>query len=85
MYKTKDCDKSFTHFVAESQHQDFLHMLSGAPFCSCLMDGSTDAGNVEDELIVILYFFKEDVAREVRLCVWYFALEEPMKADADGC
>ena len=48
------------------------------------MDGSTDAGNVEDELIAILYCFKDDVAQEVRSCVRYFALEVPTKADADG-
>jgi len=75
-YKTKNSAKSFTHFTAESQHQDFLHMLSAAPFYNFLMDGSTDAGNVEDELIAILYCFKDDVAQEVTPCVRYFALEE---------
>lgn len=48
------------------------------------MDGSTDAGNVEDELIAILYCFKDDVTQEVRLCVRYFLLDVPTKADADG-
>lgn len=83
-YKTKDSAKSFTLFIAESQCQVFLHMLSAAPFYSFLMDGSTDAGNVEDELIAILYCFMDDVAQEVRSCGRYFALEVPMKADADG-
>ena len=31
------------------------------------MDGSTDRGNVEDELIVILYSIKDTVAEEIVL------------------
>ena len=48
------------------------------------MDGSTDAGNVEDEIVAIMYCLKDGVSREVRSCVRYFALEVPTKADAGG-
>ena len=83
-YKTKDSAKSFTHFIAESQRQELYHKLSTTPFYSFLMDGSTDAGNVEDELIALFYSFKDDVAQEMRSCVRYFTVQEPTKADADG-
>ena len=65
-YKTKDSAKTFTHYIAKSQRQAFLHTFSTAHFYSFLMDGSTDAGNVEDELIAILYCLKDDEAQEVR-------------------
>ena len=45
------------------------------------MDGSTDKGNVEDELIVIT---KDNVAEEVGTHARFFSLQEPKKADADG-
>ena len=48
------------------------------------MDGSTHKGNVEDELIVILYSTRDTVAEEVRTHVRFFSLKEPKKADADG-
>lgn len=83
-YKTKDSAKNFTHIIAKRQCQEFLHTSLAASFYSFLMDGSTDAGNVEDELIAILYCFKYDVTQEVRLCVRYFLLEVLTKADADG-
>ena len=49
-----------------------------------LMDGSTDAGNGEDELVVIFYCYKDDTAQEVRSCARYVSLEIPTKADTEG-
>ena len=40
----------------------FMESLSTANFYSFLMDGTTDAGNIEDEVIV---FRKDDTASEV--------------------
>ena len=82
-YKTKHSAKIFTHYIAESQRQGF-HSLSTAHFFSFLMDGSTDAGNVEDELIVILYCKKDDDKEEIKSCVRYFAVKVPKKANAGG-
>lgn len=46
-------------------------MCPATPFYSFMMDGSTDSGNVEDELVAILYFFKDDVAQEIQSHVRY--------------
>lgn len=54
-YKMKDSAKNFTQIIAKSQRQEFLRTFSATPFYSFLMDGSTDAGNEEEELIAILY------------------------------
>ena len=83
-YTTKDSAKSFFHYIAESQRTAFINTLSTMHFYSFLMDGTTDAGNVEDELIVIMGFQKDDTAGEVGTFARYFSLEVPAKADADG-
>ena len=54
-YNTAESARLFTRFVAKSQHQSFLNSLSGGGSFSLLMDGSTDVGNVEDELIVLVH------------------------------
>ena len=46
------------------------------------MDGSTDSGNVEDELVLIQY--QDAVAQEMKSCTRYLSLEVPTKANADG-
>ena len=83
-YATKDSAKTFTHFIAESQRSAFIQSLSSAHFYSFLMDGTTDAGKIEDELVVIMSFFRDDSAGEVKSAARYFSVEEPEKADADG-
>ncbi len=45
------------------------------------MDGSTDAGNIEDELIIIMYCTKDVASESLKSCARYFAIEVP---DADG-
>ena len=51
---------------------------------SFLMDGTTDAGNQEDELIVLLYCSKDATAQEVTSCTRYLSIHTPGKADANG-
>ena len=84
-YKTKESAKSFVHYIAESQRASFIRSLSKCRFYSFLMDGSTDSGNIEDELIVIMYCIKDDVAEKVKSCARFFEVQVPDgRADADG-
>lgn len=83
-HATNDSAKTFTHFTAESQRNAFIQSLSTAHFFhSFLMDGTTDAGNVEDELVVIMTSYKDDKAGEVRSLERYFKIEIPKKPDTD--
>ena len=45
------------------------------PFCSFLMDGSVDAGRVEDELVVILYCKKDNASEEIWSCTRFFSVQ----------
>ena len=84
-YKTRESARSFVHYIAESQRQQFHHkLLSQCNFYSFLMDGSTDKAKVENELIVLLYCSKDDEAEEMNTCARYFTVLEPAKADGDG-
>ena len=84
VYKTEDSAKNFTHFIAKSQRQNFVRSLSNVNFYSFIMDGSTDAGKIEDELIIILYCLKDDSAEEIRSCLRYFSVHVPKRADSKG-
>ena len=48
------------------------------------MDGTTDAGNQEDELIVLLYCSKDGTTQEITPCTRYLSIHNPGKADANG-
>ena len=83
-YKNDVSAKSFTHFIAESQRNDFLRSFSSSPFFSFLIDGTTDSGNVEDELIIVLYCKRDDIAKEIKVCARYLSVTTPDKADTEG-
>ena len=55
-----------------------------AHFYSFLMNGSTDAGNVKDEVIVIIYSARDKATQKIKSCTRFFSVEVPMKADANG-
>ena len=83
-YVTPQSAKLFTHYIALAQREAFINQLSMAKFYSFLMDGSTDAGNIEQELIVFLFCKKDDSAGKVRSYMKLLSLLTPQKADADG-
>ena len=83
-YKTKDSARLFTNYIAQHQRNSFMATLSKAHFFSFLMHGSTDAGNVEDEIFVLLHCLKDDKSEEVRSYARFFSVQVPKKADADG-
>jgi len=67
-YRTPDSAKVFTSCIAESFHQGFLDKLSSSEdhkFFSFLIDGNTDVGNQEDQLIVLVYCDKIEVTSEI--------------------
>ena len=83
-YATKDSAKSFTHCIAKSQHKAFVESLSNKWFYSFLMDRTTDASKVEDELVVFMTFHKDDTAGVVGSFARYFSIQVSTRADADG-
>ena len=84
-YNTQESAKKFTAYIARSQKHAFLSKLfSESHFYSLLMDGTTDAGNVEDELIVLVYCNKDDANQQMKTCTRFLTIEAPKKADASG-
>ena len=86
-YMWPDSAQIFTHFIAESQRQAFFHFLSesgNSKFFSFLMDGSTDSGNLEVELVLVVFCVKDDSSCEIQARTRYLAVVKPTRGDADG-
>ena len=72
------------HLLTSSLKDNAAISLSTSHFYSFLMDGASDFGKIEDELIIVMTFCKEDAAGKVKSCARYFSDEEHKKADAEG-
>ena len=53
-YTNEVAGKTFCHYIAKSRREDLLKCLYKAKYFLLLMDGSTDAGNI-DEIFLILW------------------------------
>ena len=74
-YKSPPSAKMFTHYIAQNQRESLLNSLSTtSSFYSFLMDGSTDAGNVEDELVSIQFCVRDDSRQVIRSNTRYLSL-----------
>ena len=83
-YKNAGSARSFTYYIAESQRQSFINLFSSVPYFSFLLDGSTDEGNIEQEVVVLQYCSRNDNSSEITSICRYFSIQSPGKADADG-
>ena len=86
-YRNPNAGKTFCHFIAESRREQLVEKLTKAKFLSLLIDGSMDAGNVHDEMFLVLWC---DIDRRhggdemVHTNMSYFAVERPKQVDAKG-
>ena len=83
-YKSPQSAKTFTHYIAAAQREALMVALANTPFFSFLMDGSTDSGNLEQELVVVLFCQKDDSTEEIRSYARFLCVATPEKADANG-
>ena len=84
-YKRNDCASLFVHYIAEAQRNAFLQSISAKiKFFSFLMDGSTDCGNREQELIFIVYCNRDANTQEVKSSTRYLGIISPDSCRATG-
>ena len=66
-YTTETSARSFTHFVAQAQRMKLGITLQQAKFFSILLDGSTDSKNIENELLLVVWFDKDGQVNRERV------------------
>ena len=65
-YTTETAARSFTHCIAEAKRNQMVSTLQNTKFFSLLLDGSSDAANIDKELLLAVWFDKNDL--EERVC-----------------
>ena len=83
-YTTETASKSFTSYIAQAQCNELAVNLQKAKFFSLLLDGSTDAGNVENELLLAVWFDKDGAGEKVYARTSYLCISGPATATALG-
>ena len=85
-YTTETSARSFTHFIALAQQKKLGIALQQAKFFSILLDGSTDSRNIENELLLVVWFDKDGQANGERVVTKtsYLRIARPSTGTAKG-
>ena len=77
---------SFIEFIALDQRRSLVEALSRANFYSLHADGTTDSGNIKDELFLVVYLdhHAELDNRRVHIVNKFFSVRRPSSGDAKG-
>ena len=73
---------TFCHFIAESRRQDLRTVLTSTKLFSILMDGSTDKGNIDDELFLVLYCDTDGNDQKVHTRTRFLTVARPQAVTA---
>lgn len=83
-YLNENAGKDFMHYIAEAKRQDLLQKLTKAKFFSLLLDGSTDKGNIDNELLLVVWCDPDGTDEKVHTRMDYLKVSRPQSVTANG-
>lgn len=72
------------HYIAESRRQELRQKLVKAKFFSLLLDGSTDAANIDNELILAVWCDWDGSNEKIHTRMEYFTIVRPQTIKAES-
>ena len=64
-YTNDNAGKTFVHYIAESRKQELVDDVKKAKFFSLLIDGSTDKGNYDNEVVMVALCDTEGIDEKI--------------------
>ena len=85
-YLSDTTGKSFVHCIFQSRRQGLVDHLKKAKFFSLILDGSTDKGNTDNELVLAVWceIDGKDERIHIKQKMGYFTVSRPQAVTADG-
>ena len=74
----------FIEFIAQERREALLDAISKARFFSIQADGTTDKGNIEEEMFHVVYFDFRSSDMKVQAHSRFLAVRQPTNANAAG-
>ena len=79
-YKNEIACSSFIDYIAQEQRRNLLASLSVTKFFGLQADGSTDAGNIEDKVILAVYCDPHTADGRVHVRSQFLSIRRPARA-----
>ena len=83
-YTDDNAGKTFVHYIAESRKQELVDDVKRAKFFSLLIDGSTDKGNYDNEVVMVALCDTEGSDEKIHTRLQYFTVMRPAAVSGSG-
>ena len=83
-YKNDKACALFVEFIAQERREALLDVVSKARFFSIQADGTTDKGNIEEEMFHVVYCDFQSGDMKVQARSRFLAVKQPSSANAAG-
>ena len=83
-YVNEHAGRTFIHYIAEARKEELIDLLRKADFFSILLDGSTDKGNIDNELMMVVWCDINAEDEKVHTRISYFNVIRPESVRAEG-
>ncbi len=83
-YTNDQAGKTFIHFIAESKRNELTERLKKAKFFSLLLDGSTDKGNIDNEVCLVVWCNTNSSDEKIHTEMNYLTVCRPQSVTAEG-
>jgi hypothetical protein len=80
-YVNEIAGKTFCHYIAEARRQELIETISK---CSILMDASTDKGNIDDEIFLLIWCDIHGHDEKVHSKMSFLCVDRPKSVAAVG-
>ena len=72
------------HYIAKAKQHGLLQKVTKTKFFSLLLDGSTDKGNIDNEILLVVWCDLDGTDEVVHTRMDYFSVSRPQSVTADG-
>ena len=83
-YRSDMAGKDFMHYIAEGKRKDLLQTLAKAKFFSLLLDGSTDTGNIDNEVLLVVWCDPDSSDEKIHTRMDFLMVSRPQSVTARG-
>ena len=83
-YRNDMAGKDFVHFIAKAKRKHLLQNLAKAKFFSLLLDGSTDTGNIDNEVVLVVGCDPDSSDEKVHTRMDFLTVSRPQSVTACG-
>ena len=83
-YKNQKACATFVDYISQEQRSTVVNTLTKARFFSLQLDGSTDAGNVEDEVFLVVFCDPFSTVGKIRVRNEFLTVRWPGRATAES-